>query len=232
MEMSDLKTPPPIDPPKIIMDDIIDDLFHDAQNSIHRVGMELELASMGLADKSDGAKNAEMIKSLENDVRDLRAYISSMQNPSATCDPAAVLEGVVANLQIGHRNPTVQVSWIAPESLPPVPMHRKLLARVLERVLDFYQILLQPDGELRIATARRESHGQSDVEITFTALGVTPPTTEADKKLSGDSSNLVQIDRGANRALEVLRRHRGEIIVRKIGECQCEVFLRMPASPP
>jgi len=65
MEMSDLKTPRPIDPSKIMIDDIINDLFHDVQNSIHRVGMELELASMGLADKSDAAKTAEMTKSLE-----------------------------------------------------------------------------------------------------------------------------------------------------------------------
>jgi len=231
MEMSDLKTPRPIDPSKIMIDDIINDLFHDVQNSIHRVGMELELASMGLADKSDAAKTAEMTKSLENHVRDLRAYISSIQNPSATCDPAAVLESVVANLQNGRRNPRVQVGRITPGSLPPLAMHGRLLTRILESILDFCESLIEQGGELRITAGRGGPGGQSHVEITLMLLTAAPIKMEADKELFGDSSNLVQTGRRAKRALEVLRRHHGETIVRKVGECQCAVSLRMPASP-
>jgi hypothetical protein len=231
MEMSDLKTRHATDGPKITMDDIIDDLFHDAQNSIHRVGMELELASMGLADKSNAAKAAEMIKSLDNNVRDLRAYISSLQNPSATCDPATVVQGVVANLQMGRRSPRVQLNWIAPEAALAVPMHRKLLARVMERVLDFCENAMPRGGELRIAADPLEAAGQSHVKITLTLLSTAPLPQKADKDFLGDSSDPLQFDRDAARALEVLRRHHGEVSFCKASDCQCEISFRMPASP-
>jgi K+-sensing histidine kinase KdpD len=229
MEIPDRKTPRPLDASKIKMDDIIDDLFHDAQNSIHRVGMELELVSMGLGKGSDAAKTAEMIKLLDNNVRDLRGYISSVQEPSATCDPAAVLQSVVANLQFGHRSRRVHVSWIPPQSLPLVAVHRKLLARVLERVLDFCENLMQQGGELRITAGRQENSGQFRVEIILTMLAAAP--IDIDKELFGEPSAHVPIGLGAKRALEVLRRHHGEISFHRDGVCQCAITLRMLASP-
>lgn len=229
MEIPDRNTPRSLDAGIIKMDDIIDDLFHDVQNSIHRVGMELELVSMGLGKSADAAKTAEMIKLLENDVRDLRGYISSVQEPSATCDPAAVLQSVVANLQIGHRSRRVHVSWIPPESLPLVAMHRKLLARVLERVLDFCENLMQQRGELRITAGRQEGPGQFRVEIILTMLAAAP--IDIDKELFGEPSAHVPTCLGAKRALEVLRRHHGEISFRRDSVCQCAITLRMLASP-
>ena len=231
MEHFDFKTPRFLEASKIEMDDIIDDLFHDAQNSIHRIGMELELVNMGLGNSSDAVKTAEMIKLLENNVRDLRGYISSVQEPSATCDPAVILEGVIASLQIGHRSRRVHVSWNPPESLPGVALHRKLLARVLERVLDFCENLMQQGGELRITAGRQESPGQSRVEITLTMLTAAPMDMEGSKELFGGPSAHVRTDHGVKRALEVLRRHRGEIAFRRDSDCQCAVTLRMPASP-
>jgi len=229
METPDLKTPRSLDAAKIKMDDIIDDLFHDAQNSIHRIGMELELVSMGLGNNSDAAKTAEMIKLLENNVRDLHGYISSVQEPSATCDPAAILQSVIANLQKGHRSRRVHVSWIPPESLPPVAVHRKLLARVLERVLDFCENLMQQGGELRIAARRQESAGQFPVVITLSMLSTVP--IEVDKELFSEPSAHVPPGHGVKLALEVLRRYHGEISFRRDGVCQCAITLRMLASP-
>ena len=229
METPDLKTPSSLDAAKIKMDDIIDDLFHDVQNSIHRVGMELELVSMGLGKSSDAAKTAEMIKLLENNVRDLRGYISSVQEPSATCDPAAILQSVIANLQIGHRSRRVHVSWIPPQSLPLVAMHRKLLARVLERVLDFCENFMQQGDELQITAGRQEKPGQIRVEIILTMLAAAP--IDIDKELFSEPSAHVPIGLGAKRALEVLRRYHGEISFRRDGVCQCAITLRMLASP-
>jgi hypothetical protein len=231
MEISDLRTPRFHDASKIEMDDIIDDLFHDAQNSIHRIGMELELVNMGLGNSSDAAKTAEMIKLLENNVRDLRGYISSLQEPSATCDPASILKGVVANLQMGHRSRRVHISSNPPESLPRVALHRKLLARVLERILDFCENLMQQGGELRITAGWQESPGQSRVEITLTMLTAAPMDIEAGKELVGEPSAHVQTDHGMKRALEVFRRHCGEIAFRRDSDCQCTMTLYIPASP-
>ncbi|MDH3445066.1 MAG: PAS domain-containing protein, partial [Deltaproteobacteria bacterium] len=75
IEISDLKSQPPVNGQRARLDDIIDELFHDAQNGIHRVGMELELARMGLENGSDAAQTTEMINVLEHTVRDLRGYI-------------------------------------------------------------------------------------------------------------------------------------------------------------
>jgi K+-sensing histidine kinase KdpD len=170
-----------------------------------------------------------MIKLLDNNVRDLRGYISSVQEPSATCDPAAVLQSVVANLQFGHRSRRVHVSWIPPQSLPLVAVHRKLLARVLERVLDFCENLMQQGGELRITAGRQENSGQFRVEIILTMLAAAP--IDIDKELFGEPSAHVPIGLGAKRALEVLRRHHGEISFHRDGVCQCAITLRMLASP-
>jgi len=229
MKIPDLETPRSLDAAKIKMDDIIDDLFHDTQNSIHRLGMELELVTMGLGTSSDATKTAEMIKLLENNVRDLRGYISSVQEPSATCDPAAVLESVVANLQFGHRSRRIHVSCNPPESLPLVAMHRKLLARVLERVLDFCENLMQQGDELRITAGRQESPGKFRVEIILTMLTAAP--IDIDQELLCEPFAHFPGGHGAKIALEVLRRHHGEVSFRRDSDCQCALTFHMLASP-
>jgi len=231
MEISDLKPPRTIASSQIALDDIVDDVFHDIQNGIHRIGMELELATMGLGSNADAAKTTELTKSLENSIRDLRGYISSIQDPSATCDPTAVLQDVVGNLQMDDRNAQVRITYGAPQLLPFVPLHRKLLNRVLERILDFCEDLVQPGGELRIAGGQQEDRGRLRAEIVITLLTSAPFVINVDKGVMSAGSNHAPTVHGARRALEVFRRHRGEFMFRQAGACQGEITLRISAAP-
>jgi hypothetical protein len=230
MEMSDPKTPQFHGPSQLHIDDIIDTLFHDAQNDIHRVGMELELARMGLGDGSDAAKSSEMIHSLESTIRDLRGYISALQEPFASCDLAAVLDSIIASLRIGHRRAPIKVTWIRPDSPPVVSVHRKLLARVLERVVEFCDNLMKQGGELRIAVGR-ENPGRRNAEIKLTLSSAPPMPIDAGTALSGELFDLSQTGTGVKRALEILRRHCGEITLRRNSDRRCEIIIRIPTSP-
>jgi signal transduction histidine kinase len=230
MEISDPKTPHFHYASQLHINDIIDALFHDAQNDVHRVGMELELARMGLGDGSDAANAGEMIHSLESTIRDLRGYISALQEPFASCDLAAVLDGVIASLRIGHRKVPVKVAWTRPDNPPLVSVHRKLLARVLERIVVFSENLMEKGGELRIAVGP-ENPGRRHAEVKLTLTSAAPMPIDAGTAPSGKHFDLNQTSIGVKRALEVLRRHRGEIASRTNSDRRCEIVIRIPTSP-
>jgi hypothetical protein len=216
---------------KGIMDDIIGDLFHDAQNSVHLVGMELELVTMGLGNTSDLGKTAAIVKRLENNLRDLRGYISILQEPSATCNPAAVLDGVITNLQLRIRHRPIKLTSIISESMPRVLAHAKLLTRILERVFDFCEDLLHAGGELGILAERQQIGSQIYAEINVTMLGAGAISITADEDLAGLASDRSRTNAGIGRALDVLRNHGGQTTFRRYSDCKCEFTLRMSALP-
>jgi hypothetical protein len=228
MKLIDVHAPSSSEPAQVAMDDIIGDLFHEAQNGVHLVGMELELVSMGLGNSSDAVKTAGIVKRLENTLRDLRGYVSVLQDPCATCDPAVVLDGVVAGLRSRKRNNRLELTTTVPESLPVVLAHPKLLARILERVFEFCENLLHQGGDLRIRAASGHVDSQIYAEINLTMLS---PMDIADEELCGNRFVKGGSNRGIERALEVLRRHRGQMIFRRHSDRQCELNLRILASP-
>ncbi|MGH7927165.1 MAG: hypothetical protein ACREQV_05170 [Candidatus Binatia bacterium] len=223
--------PQSLEPGKIAMDDIIGNLFHDAQNSVHLVGMELELVSMGLGDSSDILKTVEIVKQLENNLRDLRGYISAIQEPAATCDPAAVLDGVLATLQLRNPNRQCKLTSVIPQSMPTVPTHAKLLSRILERVFDFCENLLPQGGEVGIVAASQHIGGQIYVDLNLTLLSTVAIPMIAEEELAGNRSDRRRTNLGIERALEVLRRHGGQTAFRRNGDYECQLTLRMLASP-
>jgi hypothetical protein len=230
MEISDAKKPHFHGTSQLPINDIVDALFHDVQNDVHRVGMELELARMGLGGGSDTANSGEMIHSLESNIKDLRGYISALQEPFAACDLAVVLDGVITSLHIGHRRVPVKVTWSRPDTQPPVSMHRKLLARLLERVVEFCENLMEQGGELGIAVGR-EDPGRRYAKIKLKLSSAAPLPMDAGTAPSGEFFDPNQTSIGVKRALEVLRRHRGEITLRRNSDCRCEIIIRIPTSP-
>jgi hypothetical protein len=216
---------------KVTMDDIIGDLFHDAQNSVHLVGMELELVGMGLGNSSDILKTSGIVKQLENNLRDLRGYVSAVQEPSATCDPAAVLEGVLASLQLRHRNRQFKLTWAIPRSMPVVLTHSKLLSRILERLFEFCEILLPQAGELRIAASSQQIGNQLYADIDLTLLSSVAIPLLAEEELADNSAARRRTQYGVERALEVLRRHGGQTTFQRNNDYECELQLHMLALP-
>jgi hypothetical protein len=132
---------------------------------------------------------------------------------------------------MGERSARMRISCSAPQASPFVPLHRKLLNRILERILDFCEDLLRGDGELRIAAGRREEPSGVWGEIVLTLLTGAPLDIDVEKRLIGNASNQAPSERGAKRALEVFRRHGGEFMVRQYGDCHCEITLRISAAP-
>jgi hypothetical protein len=218
------------EPASLAIDDIIGDLFHDAQNWVHLVGMELELVSMGLGTSSDAVKTAGTVKQLENNVRDLRGYVSALQHPSSTCDIAAVLETVIANLQMRHRNDQLRVIPGGTESLPPVVGHPKLLTRILERAFEFCEEILARGGQLNLGAARRQADSQTYAELELTMLASVDIPMIAEEELCRSPTLKTGPYLGVQRALEILRRRGGQTIFRRRGERQCQLILRIPAS--
>jgi hypothetical protein len=231
MKLTDFDTSNSREPATVTIDDIIGDLFHDAQNGVHLIGMELELVSMGLGNSSDAVKAAGIVKQLENNLHDLRAYVSAVQYPSATCDATAVLEAVVANLQTRKRNDQLKLTTHLTESLPTVPAHPKLLTRVLERVFEFCEDLLHQGGELGIGAARRQVASQIYADIDLTILSSVDIPMIAEEELSRNRTAKSRSYQGIERALEVLHRHRGQTIFRRHNERRCQLTLRILASP-
>jgi hypothetical protein len=231
MKLTDLDTSSSREPATLPIDDIISDLFHDAQNGVHLVGMELELVSMGLGNSSDALKTAGIVKQLENNLRDLRGYVSALQHPSATCDAAAVLEAVLGNLQAHKRNNQVNLTSEITESLPTARAHPKLLTRILERVFEFCEDLLHQGGEVGIRAAMRQVASQVYAEIDLTILSSIDIPIIAEEELCRSGTTKRRSQRGIERALEVLRRHRGQTIFRRHSDRRCQLTLRILASP-
>ena len=231
MKPPDRNTSRSLEPANVPIDDIIGDLFHDAQNGVHLIGMELELVSMGLGNSADAVKTANIVKQLENNLRDLRGYVSALQDPFATCDPAAVLDGVVSQLQSRKRDDQLKVKAVVPQSMLIVLAHSKLVARILERVLEFCESLLQQGGELGIRAASRHIESQHYAEIHFTMLGAVAIPSSADEELGENRSVKRSSNRGIERALEVLRRHGGQVTYQRKTDRECQLTLVLLASP-
>ena len=213
------------------MDDIIGDLFHDAQNSVHLVGMELELVGMGLGNSSDILKTAGIVKQLENNLRDLRGYVSAVQEPSATCDPAAVLEGVLTALQLHHRKRQYKLTPVIPQSMPVVLTHAKLLSRILERLFEFCESLMPQAGELRIVASSQQIGNQLYADISLTLLSSVAIPLLAEEELATNGPARRRTHHGVERALEVLRRHGGQTAFRRNNDYECELKVHMLALP-
>jgi hypothetical protein len=230
MKLTDIDRSSCREPAAVGIDDIIGDLFHDAQNGIHLVGMELELVSMGLGTSSDAVKTSGMVKQLENNLHDLRAYVSALQHPAATCDAAAVLQAVIGNLQTRERNDQLQLTAAGTESLPTVLAHAKLLTRVLERVFEFCENVLMHGGQVDVRAARRQISGQNYAEIDFTIVGIVDLPMVAEEELCRNRPIKSRSYLGIERALEVLRRYGGQTIFQRHSERQCHLTLRIPVS--
>jgi hypothetical protein len=228
MKLTDIDRSSCRDPAAVAIDDIIGDLFHDAQNGVHLVGMELELVSMGLGTSSDAVKTSGMVKQLENNLRDLRGYVSALQHPAATCDAAAVLQAVIGNLQTRERNDQLQLTATGTESLPTVLAHAKLLTRILERVFEFCENILAQGGKVNARAARRQIRGQNYAEIDFTIVGIVDLPMIAEEELCRSRPIKSHSYLGIERALEVLRRHGGQTIFQRQGDRQCQLTLRIP----
>ncbi len=225
IDISELKSRPPLVAPEGNLSDIIEELFHDAQNGIHRIGMELELARLGLEKGSDSAQTTEMINILEHTVRDLRSYITYMHPSLPDCDPAAVVDAVIANRQMGSVRRLVNVVWIPANSVPRVPVHAKLLARVFERILDVCEDLMEAGGELRIVAGQRKCSDKLRAEITLTMISTTAiPLQGGEWNFEGPAVKNPR-RRGIDRALRVLRRHSGDVFHRKVTDHQCEITI-------
>jgi hypothetical protein len=231
MKLPDIDATYAFEPAKIALDDIIGDLFHDAQNGVHLVGMELELVSMGVGNSSDAVKTAGIVRQLENNLRDLRGYISALQDPSATCDPAAVLDGIVMTLQSRNRDEKLKLTAVIPESMPSVRAHPKLVARILERVFEFCEDLLQPGAEFAIEAARRHIGRQVYVEISLTMFSAAVIPMAADEVLCGSAAAKGRSYKGIERALEVLRRLHGNTVFRRHSDFQCQFSLHLLSLP-
>jgi hypothetical protein len=213
------------------LDDIISDLFHDAQNGVHMVGMELELVSIGLGNSADTAKTAAVIKQLENNLRDLRGYVSAVQYPTATCDLNAVVATVAANVQTQRRNELLQLRVDPSECLADVRGHVKLLTRMLERVFEFCEDLLSGGGEIRVRATRRQAGEKNYAEIDLTIVGSMDIPVIADQQLGTGQAKKSRPQSGIERALEVLRRQRGESLFRRHDSRCCQLTLRLLSSP-
>ena len=83
--------------------------------------------------------------------------------------------------------------------------------------------------ELRITAGRQESPGKFRVEIILTMLTAAP--IDIDKDLLCEPFAHFPWGHGAKIALEVLRRHHGEVSFRRDSDCQCAITFRMLASP-
>ena len=213
------------------LDDIINGLFHDTQNDLHRVAMELELARMGLADLSDLAHTHDTIYRLENEVKDLRGYISPLQQPMSPCDASAVLDGVAASLQLGNRRSGIKVLWAVSPSLPILSLHQKLFARAIESLIEFCVDLMHEQGELRITAEPLTHPRQTYAEIRFEMISTLTMSQEDVEQILAKSAEFPQVKSGFRRAVEVLRRHDGEIFTVRHGNCQLELNLRLKAAP-
>jgi hypothetical protein len=214
----------------VVIEDIIGDLFHDVQNGVHLVGMELELVSMGLGTSSDAVKTAGMLKQLENNLRDLRGYVSALQHPAATCDAAAVLQGVIANLPMGERNDHHELTASGTESLPVVRAHPKLLTRILERVFEFCENNLPQGGRVNVRAAKWQAGDQSYAELDLTMHGAADIPMIAAEELCRSRPISSHSYLGVERALEVLRRHQGQTIFQRHSDRECQLTLRIPAA--
>ena len=225
IEINDLKEPR--QEPEANRADILKSLFHDVQNCIQVVRMEIELTEFGFQKEMEAAKLVKTLSSVDRLLKELRDYLAHASRMTIE-DLEALLKGILRRMQQQFNRKKVNLRLVRREPMPPVAGDKKQVRGALEGVLEFCGMLLKEGGDINIEAGQVDVKGQvyAELKLTTTSAGsVGLADSEACRAAIRVGDNHVGV--GIDLAREILRRYQGDVFFRKESAREGQVIIQM-----
>ena len=208
--------------------DILKSLFHDVQNCIQVVRMEIELTEFGFQKKMEAAKLARSLSSVDRLLKELRDYLGANAPRMTIEDLEAILKSILRRMQQQFDRKKVNLHLVRRGPMPPVEVDKQQVRGALEGVLQFCGALLKEGGDINIEAGQVDVKGQAYAELKVT-------TTSASSAVLADSEALRAAIRvgdnhvgiGIDLARQILRRYQGDVFFQKESAREGHVIIQM-----
>lgn len=208
--------------------DILKSLFHDVQNCIQIVRMEIELTQFGFQKQMEAARLTKTLASVDRLLRELRDNIGPNATRMTIEDLEAILKSILRRMQQPFNRKKVNLRLVRRGSMPPVEVDKKQVRGALEGVLEFCGLLLKNGGDINIEAGRIDVEGQAyaELKVTTTSAGsVEIADSEACRAAIRVGENHIGI--GIDLARQILRRYHGDVFFRKESAREGQVIIQM-----
>jgi PAS domain S-box-containing protein len=231
IEINDLKNSrqePEAELNKTARVDMLKGLFHDVQNCIQVVRMEIELTEFGFQKEMEATKLAKTLSSVDRLLRELRDYLGPNATRMTIEDLEAILKSILRQMQQQFNRKKVNLRLVRRGPMPPVEVDKKQVRGALEGVLEFCGLLLKEGGDINIEAGRVDVKGQAyaELKVTTTSAGsVGLADSEAFRAAIRVGDNHIGI--GIDLARQILRRYQGDVFFRKESAREGHVIIQM-----
>ena len=231
IEINDLKNSrqePEAELSKTARVDMLKGLFHDVQNCIQVVRMEIELTEFGFQKEMEATKLAKTLSSVDRLLRELRDYLGPNATRMTIEDLEAILKSILRQMQQQFNRKKVNLRLVRRGPMPPVEVDKKQVRGALEGVLEFCGLLLKEGGDINIEAGRVDVKGQAyaELKVTTTSAGsVGLADSEAFRAAIRVGDNHIGI--GIDLARQILRRYQGDVFFRKESAREGHVIIQM-----
>lgn len=208
--------------------DILKSLFHDVQNCIQVVRMEIELTEFGFQKEMEAAKLAKTLSSVDRLLKELRDYLGPNATRMTIEDLEAILKSILRRMQQQFNRKKVNLRLVRRGPMPPVEVDKKQVRGALEGVLEFCGLLLKEGGDINIEAGQVNVEGQAyaELKVTTTSAGsVGLADSEACRAAIRVGDNHVGI--GIDLARQILRRYQGDVFFRKDSAREGHIIIQM-----
>jgi hypothetical protein len=212
--------------------DVLKKLFHDVQNCIQIVRMEIELTQFGFQKQMEAARLTKTLASVDRLLRELRDNIGPNATRMTIEDLEAILKSILRRMQQPFNRKKVNLRLVRRGSMPPVEVDKKQVRGALEGVLEFCGLLLKEGGDINIEAGRIDVEGQAyaELKVTTTSAGsVEIADSEACRAAIRVGENHIGI--GIDLARQILRRYHGDVFFRKESARAGQVIIQMKGLP-
>jgi signal transduction histidine kinase len=208
--------------------DILKSLFHDVQNCIQVVRMEIELTEFGFQKEMEAAKLAKTLSSVDRLLKELRDYLGPNGTRMTIEDLEVILKSILRRVQQQFNRKKVNLRLVRRGPMPPVEVDKKQVRGALEGVLEFCGLLLKEGGDINIEAGQVDVKGQAyaELKVTTTSAGsVGLADSEAFRAAIRVGDNQVGI--GIDLARQILQRYQGDVFFHKESAREGHVIIQM-----
>src|SRR5262245_22922715 len=207
---------------------ILKSLFHDVQNCIQVVRMEIELTEFGFQKQMQAAKLTKTLSSVDRLLKELRDYMGPSATRMTIEDLEAILKSILRRMEQQFNRKKVNLRVVRRGPMPAIEVDKKQVRGALEGVLKFCGLLLKEGGDINIEAGQVDVAGQAyaELKVTTTSAGsVGLADSEACRAAIRVGDNHVGI--GIDLARQILQRYQGEVFFRKDSAREGHVTIQM-----
>jgi PAS fold len=188
--------------------EIVQSLLHEFQNRIQKITMELELAQM---DSKRQLNVVDVVNPIKCSLQDIRDQLAGMRENGLLQDLYTILNDVVQKMRKDLNRQKVNLKLVRRETLPIVQGNKDQLCAAFEQVFGCCASMLKQGGNLKVEAQQKEVGGLIFAEVKVTSSSSAVSIADSENLEKHTEGHRIKV--GLALAAEILRRHRGQVVL-------------------